>query len=411
MQIFKVIIFYLLLSTPLLSLPQTSILSAEDLAVASEPTLITFDQNLVNAPADIIFAFADIKYNQGNFKIIECGTGPYSGLREHEIYINNKIHTQIAPYWNIVAHILKRYGIPAWLVGNPPHTNFTYFEHLTGKKYSTFEDLIDHQSLLHPEIHPLAKPRTIAQHTGIVIHRSGSRKPRSREPFKTFKTKYPSFLLLNSNSSYFSSKPATYKLFEDARLHNLIPRYVIYPASYCPTLAQKIMSDLGQVEKLIIKPLNMHRAIGVGVTTPDNLDAHLQHMFGTNAYAPYEEKSIGYWRKHKPTHFIASEFVSSQPFLCNNKKYEPTLRVSFLMMHEKGNIAIHIIGGCWQIPPRAINDRTESLTQCYATDPDRHETDEGGLIALDDLNKIKSLLAPVLAQVYKIILEKSVILD
>ncbi len=411
MIFFKLIIFSIYLYKTLFSIPQTSVLSAEDLAVASEPTLITFDQKLVNAPADITFAVADIKYNQGNFKIIECGAGPYSGLREHQIYINNKIHRQISPYWNIVAHILKKYSIPVWLVGNSPHANFTYFEQITSKKQSTFDDLIHHQSPLFPDITTIPKPKTIAEHKGIVIHRIGRRTPRSDEPCKMFKKKYPCFMLLNSNSNYFSSKAATYRLFEEAGLHNFIPRYAIYPATYTKTLAQKILADLGSVEKLIIKPLNMLRAIGVGVTTAENLDAHLQHMFGTQSYAPYEEKSIGYWRKHKPTHFIASEFVSSQPFLCNNKKYEPTLRVSFLMMHEKGNIAIHIIGGCWQIPPRAINDRTESLTQCYATDPDRHETDEGGLIALDDLNKIKSLLAPVLAQVYKIILEKSVILD
>jgi hypothetical protein len=171
------------------------------------------------------------------------------------------------------------------------------------------------------------------------------------------------------------------------------------------------MHDFINVNFFIIKPLGKYRSFGVGVVPAQYLNQYLNHMFGTTPLAEHEEKSIGYWRKNNDTHFMVNEFIESQPIVHNNKTYDPTMRIVLLMSHEAGNISVNVIGGCWKVPPCGINDEQATITQRHVTDPEYHETDDGVLIAPDDLAMMKKVVAPVFAQAYKIMLEKSVILD
>ncbi len=404
-------VFLTLLSfSNLLGSTTETILSPHDFEAIANSAYVSFNKELENAPADITLGLADIKYNHGTFKIIECGNGQHSGIRRHSIYINNKECTQETPYWSIIEHLLNTYKLPVWFVGQLPFQSFQPFLRPPHDKHrpSTFDNLI---AALGPDIHkniPLPKPKTIREHTGIVLYRAPSRNSQQSPVFSAFSNNFLHFVLINSLSSrYFHSKDATYRLFEDAGLHNYIPDYAIYPARYNQKLAQEIIARFPSTAMFIIKPLNQSRARGVSVVAAENLNTHLQHLFGTTPFAPKETKSIGYWRTSKDTHCIISEFVPSQKVTYENIVYEPTMRIIFLMTHECGKVTVHILGGCWKVPPYGITDDSANLTEQYATNPDIHGTEIRVIIEEEELTTMKDVVAPVLAQAYKTILKQS----
>ncbi|MBM3893533.1 hypothetical protein FJ365_04005 [Candidatus Dependentiae bacterium] len=402
MQHFTTIIILTILHASSLYSNQTTVLSSEDLAAASIPTLTVFDAQLVTAPADITFATADLKYNHGQFKIIECGNGPTSSAATHPLFINNNHHVLIGPYWDIVEHILKGYSIPVFFVGRAP---FNPFEHFTEhKRLPTMEALT---TSLSGNTNAIKKPKKIHEHRGIILYRASDRNKQKINAFDKCKVEHPDYLLINANSNaYFFGKNTSYKLFEEAGLSNYIPRYAIYPAEYANNLAKRIKHDLGGEKKYIIKPLAQTFALGVGLTSAENLDAYLKHMFGDGSVAECDASSIGYWRKKKESHFLISEFVPSQPIVHNNKTYEPTMRIIFLMTHEEGKITISITGGIWKIPPTDLYDETASLTDRYITNPTRMLEKARILIEKEDLKTMKKVVAPILAQLYKTLLTK-----
>ena len=385
---------------------QETVLSPADLAVAAAPMLRIFEQELVSAPADITFAVADLKYDHGAFKIIECGNGPTSSPATHPLYINNSVHTIKGPYWDIVEHALQAYNIPTIFVGEPPFQNFKHFA--SNRHFRSFRKFT-HSSLCCSLQAQLPIKRTkINEHLGIIIYRATNRREQNGSSFYNFQAQNPAFLLINKSSNrYFFSKDATYKLLEEAGLSDYIPRYAIYPARYDEQLAEKIRHDLAPADKFIIKPLDQSFAAGVGLTTTENLDAYLQYMFGTAPVAPTDETSIGHWRTKKSSHFLVSECASSQPIRYCNKTYQPTMRVIFLMTHEEGHITVNVTGGIWKLPPTHLDDEHATLTDRYITNPTRMIQDTRILIEKNDLETMKIRVAPVLAQMYKTILAKT----
>jgi hypothetical protein len=381
-------------------------LSTDDITAACVPTLHIFDTELLNAPADITFGTADLKYDRGKFKIIECGNGPTSSPATHPVFINNHQHILIGPYWDIIEHILTSYAIPTFFIGRAPFQGFEYFS--DHERFPDLEAFTSAQLFFPPETKPQMKPKTIHEHLGIVMYRASDRNKQKAKAFYDFKQKHPAYLLVNANSnSYLFGKDSTYKLFEEAALSAYIPRYAIYPAQYESNLAEKIKRDLGPLTKYIIKPLAQTFALGVGLTTAEHLDDYLKYMFGTGSVPAADATSIGYWRKKKETHFLVSEFVPSQPIVHRNKTYEPTMRIIFFMTHEQGKITVNIMGGIWKIPPTDLDDTTASLTDRYITNPTRMIEKARILIKQDDLVTMKAAVAPVLAQLYKTILKNA----
>ncbi len=341
MQHLATIIVLIIFYAPFLYSNQTTVLSSKDLAAASIPTLTLFDAKLLNAPADITFGTADLKYDRGQFKIIECGNGPTSSPATHPVFINNHQHLLIGPYWDIIEHILKTYSIPVFFVGRAPFKPFEHFREHT--HFSSIEALQSSLSL-HPKA--IKKPTKIGDHLGIILYRASDRNKQKIKAFDKFKTDNPAYLLINAQSNaYFFGKDTSYKLFEAAGLSNYIPRYAMYPAQYENNLAEQIKHDLGAEKKYVIKPLAQTFALGVGLTSRENLDAYLKYMFGSEPVAATDADSIGYWRKKKESLFLVSEFVHSQPIVHYDKTYEPTMRIIFLMTHEQRKITLNITGG------------------------------------------------------------------
>lgn len=386
-------------------------LSQDDLTAAATAIFTTYDQTLMNASADITFAVADLKYNNGALKIVECGNGPRCTPAGHPVFINNNIHTQMTPYWNIVEQTLSTYKIPIIFAGTPPFAQFNYFaNHKTAKRYPrSFAELptIDLFKTTASKNH--SKPKQIAMHQGIVLYRAAHKNVQKTFALTDFKKNYPAFLLINDHSDHhLARKDTTYKLFDDAQLSNYIPRYAIYPAHYQHSLASQIVQELGPEAMFIIKPVAQTYALGVGLASAENLDAHLKHMFGFDPIKEHEAKSIGYWRTTQDTHFLVSEYVPSQIIAHEGKCYDPTMRIAFLMTHECGKITVNVFGGYWKIPPASLDNEQASLTDRHITDPERMENNGLLLIEEHDLKTMKNVVAPILGQMYVTLLKKSI---
>ena len=185
-------------------------LAAADLDTATDAILTTYDQALVDTPSDITFAVADLKYDHGSFKIVECGNGPRCTPAGHPVYINGKQCMQMTPYWNIIEHALKAHNIPVIFVGDPPFEEFNYLGHkLKNQKYlRTLLGLDTATFLPHTQTHT-KKPTTIAEHDAIIVYRPVNQSVQ-KSLLKIFQKNNPSVLLVNSYSNdYLRSKHTT----------------------------------------------------------------------------------------------------------------------------------------------------------------------------------------------------------
>ena len=73
-------------------------LTFNELETASQSSFSNYYQSLADAPADITFGVADLKYDRGTFKILECGNAPSCSQLQHHLLIGKTDHLLETPY-------------------------------------------------------------------------------------------------------------------------------------------------------------------------------------------------------------------------------------------------------------------------------------------------------------------------
>lgn len=379
-------------------------------AVLRKTISIPLKQNL-NLPADITYACADIKYDDGCLKFCECGDGIYMSFRTAQVSLNNHVQDVVAPYWGIFWHYLAQFNLPIWLIearGAPHAMAIEELEKLGGTYIQSLDCLRKNPLFQKCAIKKSSMDKkNLQNYQGIIVYRAKKERNREGTALKKFKKDYPQFIYVNDRSRDFvKRKDNTYKLFVDAQLADFIPQFSTYPTQYSQNLAQKIIDDCN-TNMFIIKPAFSSLSNGVNAVDKDNLDQLLKTILQNKKSIPQKShRSLSFWRKTNPRKLVAMEYVPSKKIYKDGKPYDPTMRVVFMMHHDNNILHLNVIAGFWKIPVKSLIDDVD-LTKKHITIAHAGAYYSGILVDQEDWKNVESILHGILPPFYTTILKQS----
>lgn len=361
-------------------------------------------------PADITFACADIKFDGKRAMICECGDGIYMSLRPTNVEFAGNHYWEVSPFWGLVWPYLTSFGLPVWHVEDRGPKNALALEVLAqcGGKYAPSFLALAQDARFKKCTRKNFKPSSsIKDYAGIIVYRAKDERARDGAEFVKFRQHHPEFIYVNETARYhIIRKHTTYKLFQDAGLDAFVPKNVVHEAVYDENLARIISSEIKQ-EKIVIKPTFSSLSMGVNVVDKKGLDQLLKLIFKDKHLIPKNaHRCHNYWRStFASKHFVAAEHMQSKRIYKDGKPYDPTMRVVFVMHHDKGSINVNILGGFWKIPVKPLDDKKATLTEKHVTIAHAGDEFTGILLEADDAQKLKDILTPALAQAYKYLIK------
>jgi hypothetical protein len=331
-------------------------------------------------------------------------------LRTAAVALNNQPQDAVAPYWGILWHYLAQFRLPMWFVGNAtPETALAIntFIKLGGRCYRNLWQLTQDVKFKKACTSTFKPQSHIGAYRGIIVFRSGSERGRDGAAIKDFRRNHPEFLYVNSISRpYIIRKDMTSMIFTKAGLTELIPAAKTYKARYSPELTQQILNDFSD-QWLIIKPVFSSLACGVNLVDRNNLDDFLQLILRDKKnISRNATRGLSYWRTAHPAHFFVSSYAPSHIIYKDKLPYDPTMRIVFMMYHDKGFINVTAIAGFWKIPVQSLAAIDTTLTARHITIAHAGDYYTGILADPQDWNNIKEFLDNNLPRLYQTILEQ-----
>jgi hypothetical protein len=181
-----------------------------------------------------------------------------------------------------------------------------------------------------------------------------------------FEKRFPGIIVLDKSSfPFWIDKYQMTKLFgEDKVLSTFKPKWGNYKKIYNKKLATKIADDL-QCDTFVIKPRGEFMGKGVIITQRQDLDEVLFYIITKNGKLA-ESKDAAYmtWKKDTFDSFIVEEFVASDPITIShleNKMYQPTMRVAFLLVYNKHCHHVDFLGGYWKTPSLSLDEEGDFM--------------------------------------------------
>jgi hypothetical protein len=146
---------------------------------------------------------------------------------------------------------------------------------------------------------------------------------------------------------------------EDELLSRFKPKWGNYEKNYTQELAAQIADDL-QCDTFVIKPRGEFLGKGVIIVSRQDLDEALSYIITKNGkLAESKDPAYTAWKKDSFDSFIVEEFVSSDPIIIahlDNRIYQPTMRVAFLLVYNKQQHHVHFLGGYWKTPLLSLDE-------------------------------------------------------
>lgn len=306
-------------------------------------------------PVDICYMVADLKYNaRQGVKICEVQQASLS-MFNGDTYRNPEeasIHQELL-------RALSSYNKHGWIV-NDGIADKKMFGALTSSgNWTGVKDLIELFSDGQFRMRSKLPPRDIhdiASYPGI-LYVSWSQ----LSVIYDFEERLPGMIVVDKSSfPFWIDKQRMTKLFSgDKVLATFKPRWGSYQKKYTKKLAQKIVEDL-QCDTFVIKPRGNFMGRGVIITPLQDLDEILHFIITKQgALADSTDPAYAAWKRDTFDSFIVEEFVMSDPIKLphlENKTYQPTMRVAFLLVHNKGYYGVHFLGEYWKTPHLSLDE-------------------------------------------------------
>jgi hypothetical protein len=363
---------------------------------------------LTSTTADICFGCADIKYDQGDFKIVECGDGIYMSLRASDFIMNNKPYNLVAPFWGLLWHFLHQFNLPVWLVegiSNKHAMAISECKKLNIPFVRSFEEL-ENSPLFQTACKKAAlQPASLSDYAGIIVFSAtpGKERRRSGKKYKEFQKKYPQYIYLNGTArDYLKRKDETYTLFKRAGLSSFIPNFAVFPTNYDNSIVPTVKRLLPKSELVVVKPAFSSLSCGVNVIEKKDLESFLKLILQNPHHIPKSAKrDLAFWKHNKPSRCVISDYARSQTIYKDGKPYDPTMRVMYIMYHDQGVIRVNVLGGFWKIPVYPLHDKSATHTQKHVTIAHAGDYYTGILLEQKESIRMKQAVAPVLAKAYE----------
>ncbi|MCE5294917.1 MAG: hypothetical protein LLF94_09950 [Chlamydiales bacterium] len=303
-------------------------------------------------PAGVTFLIADIKYSKEHgVKICEVQHGILSAFLG-DVWMNGGDGT-VCPK---VAQFLGDFPIPKWAV----LWDIT-FPHLCSAiknsgKWQTVDILpllLHDAAFLELAKTPPEDPYSIASYKGMLYARKSP-----LYDLEELQKELPGILFIDlPTHAYWEDKYKMSQLFkQNPQLTRIKPEWKLYEKKYSATLAAEIVSDI-PAETYVIKPRGAFLGNGVILVSKEDLDSTLKLIITDNeSVANSPDKSYNYWKKDPFSSFIVEKYYPSDLVQLDEKTYEPTMRVSFIMTCDNHQISIEYVSANWILPFKAIDE-------------------------------------------------------
>lgn len=371
-----------------------------------------FKREAVELPTDISYLFVDCKYKNGVLKVCELGPSTHAGLTDSHVIINKKKHAMISPYWSSLWLYLNQHHLPIWYVGNVINEERIALNSLFalgGRRVATLDDLT-HDELFCSLIQPAqpAHAMLFKDYDGIIVYRRSDPQREPKNYVAAMQSHFSNFLWINKIALKYVKKNTTAKLFSNANLTCFKPKWALFKKKYHPTLAQQISQKI-ESDLVVIKPLYATQSRGVIIVEQKNLDATLQLILNNHqTIKNTAHRSLSHWKHDQAQSFIVEEFISSKNITIENKKYDPTMRIVFILSHERGTVQLNILGGFWKIPKKSLSDQG-TIIEKHVTIPFAGKFFAGIPISQNDMRAVQNILKQILPTLYVQMLKESAV--
>ncbi|MFH1831565.1 MAG: hypothetical protein ABH827_02065 [bacterium] len=320
-----------------------------------------------NIRADISFCIVDLKFDGqpgSMFKVCEFGESRISAFKGLDEF-----------YWGKFWRYLKRkFNLPIWYVGR-------YYMPEKFKEMRAYNALIKNggqvltflnQLERNPKFKSLVGDRKIGDHSKISQYKAIICTASMDKQVKDFQKKYPNVLVLDlATADFVNSKIKTVKLLDDDEFRNYCPKFKVLKrikqvdplayAGYVHKTAQEILKEFN-CDCYVIKPIADTMGRGVSIIPKDELGDALYSVLSLTAGKQGKiagkkiDRFAKYWQKNRNNTCLIEEFAHSKIISVEDKLYDPTMRLIFILCYDNHVPKIEILGGYWKIPNVALND-------------------------------------------------------
>ncbi len=358
-----------------------------------------------NYQADISFCIADLKFDGQNIKICEFGQGSRSSFKGYNaLYGKGKAWTAL---WEYLAKFQK----PFWIVtpGNyaiaKKNINFNLndLEKFGGQLITSLGALDNPQYLKKYVKGSSSSINTcaISSYDGIVITNQASF---SKSFLTQFNLRHPNILIADQATAVFvNSKYETNELFKHPELQKYRPKSIICRCIYDKKLARNIAKKLN-CDKYVIKPLNASCGNGIIIVERIKLDRELKKILVDKSTLDPDDPAYQYWISTKNKNFLVEEFISSKIILMDNKHYDATMRVIFVLSHDMNNINIDFLGAYWKLPSMPLEEYG-GLTKMHKSNINK-DRKSSAMVTPQDFELVKKEMTKAMCKAYALMLEK-----
>ncbi len=313
-------------------------------------------------PVDICYMVADLKYNaQQGVKICEVQQACLS-LFNGDSFRNKheeSIHKEFLD-------TLSRYNHHGWVVANTIADKKLVSTLAQSSLWHSSKDIIEllrNSDFMNRAKQPPKDAYDCSSYQGFLYINWSQ-----LYPIYDFEKRFPGMIVLDKSSfPFWIDKYKMTQLFaQDPLLATIKPRWGNYKKIYTKELAKQIALDLGG-ETFVIKPRGEFLGNGVIITKKDTLDAILHYIITKEgSLTQSTDSSYTAWKEDPFDSFIVEEFVASDPIRIphlENKIYQPTMRVAFLLVYHNQQHQVHFLGGYWKTPYLSLDEADDFMYQ------------------------------------------------
>lgn len=354
-----------------------------------------------NLPPSFSFFSADAKFDGKNLKFCEIGNGLYGVIYPVYGLLEGEKAVLYPPYWEFLWIFASKLKIPVWCI---KHDHALIAEHtlqaLGGKIFDSIESFEDYLSINYPQEKLIKeKPKSIESCVGILAY-GGERV--ENDKLEKFKATHPGILFINDLPwLYQRRKDKIHEVFNDDFLSQFRPTWGVYPAKYSENLSKQIKKEI-KSPFYVIKPLVGRQSRGVILVDEKNLDSTLKKIFKKiPAYKKSKKINSRFdWGNYEYDKFIVEEFIESKQIFKNEKPYDPTLRLGFIIILNNGEMSINVINAFWKFPPKSLTDDCD-LTEKHITKSLIGIKEPALNADAQDLIQVRNILNSMLPKLYE----------
>jgi len=309
-----------------------------------------------NYPVDMCYLVADLKYSkEKGVKICEIQHANLSAFKG-DIY-RNEVDASIQ---DELVRVLALYNKQGWVV-NDGIADKAICKALAvsagWQSYKKIDDLLLDGKFESTANQPVENEYDIGSYQGFLYANGGE-----ICKIADYAKRFPAMVVIDKSSfPFWIDKFKMTQLFEDdAVLSSFKPRWASYKKVYRPDLAAEIAETL-KCETFVIKPRGEFLGKGVIIAHKEELDDVLYYIITKKGeFAQMRDIAYSTWKKDHFDSFIVEEFIPSDliavPHL-ENKVYQPTMRVAFLLVYNNRSHHVHQLGGYWKLPALSIDEK------------------------------------------------------